>query len=328
MGSEAAVGLGGWTGRSLFACLALLLAATVPANPVMAQSASTTQPDKTERPDTAAPAGDADPAPADTVVVTGLRLKPEKLDTMIGDFVQVHGQHAPRTTQIARWDEPVCPLVQNVPADFAAFISTRIRAIAQAVGAPRAAPSCKTNVDIIFTDQPQAILDMVADKYPRLLGYHFVSRTKEMAQVTRPVQAWYVTATSNGVLRAIDDPYEGSIGGGLSSRLSTGDLRPLLAHILIVVDTDKILGRHLGTVADYLGVLALAQPKAVGQCGDLPSILDLFSGVGSDEQRPETLTAADKAYLEGLYSMDPREIGTLQRSSIAAHMRHSFGAPG
>ncbi|WP_044562740.1 hypothetical protein [Azospirillum sp. B4] len=269
-----------------------------------------------------------DQAPADTVVVTGMRLKPEKLDSIIGDFVQSHGKHAPRTTQIARWDRPVCPGVQNVPADFAAFIATRIRAIAQTVGAPLADTPCKTNnVDIIFTDQPQAVMDTVADKYPRLLGYHFVHQTKAVSQMTRPIQAWYVTSTSNGAMTAIDDPYGMTIGGGLGSRLSTGDLRPVLTHILIMVNTDQILGRQLGTVADYLAVLALAQPNGLDHCGDLPSILDQFSGTCPDDQKPRNLSAADKAYLEGLYSMDPREVGTLQRSSIAGHMRHSFGAP-
>lgn len=264
---------------------------------------------------------------AETVVVTGMRLKTERLQEIIGDFVRDHGKRAPYSDQIARWDRAVCPQVQNVPADINAFITTRIRAIAQAVGAPTSRASCKTNVNIFFTDQPQVLMDTVADKYPRLLGYHFVHQAKALSQVTRPIQAWYVTSTSNGILTAIDDPYQMSLGGGLGSRLSTGDLRPVLTHVLMVVNTDRILGLKLGAVADYLGVLALAQPRALGQCGDLPSILDLFAANCADDQKPASLSAADKAYLEGLYSMDPWETGLLQRSSISLHMRQSFGAP-
>ncbi|MEA1647882.1 hypothetical protein UAJ10_02480 [Nitrospirillum sp. BR 11164] len=264
---------------------------------------------------------------AETVVVTGMRLKTEKLQEIIGDFVRDHGKRAPYSDQIARWDKAVCPQVQNAPADIATFVTTRIRAIAQAVGAPTSRGSCKTNVNIFFTDQPQVLMDVVADKYPRLLGYHFVHQAKALSQVTKPIQAWYVTSTSNGILTAIDDPYEMSVGGGLGSRLSTGGLRPVLTHVLLVVNTDRILGQKLGAVADYLGALALAQPKAVDQCGDLPSILDLFAGNCADNQKPKTLSVADKAYLEGLYAMDPWEIGTLQRSGITMHMWQSFGAP-
>ncbi|TWB70781.1 hypothetical protein FBZ87_107165 [Nitrospirillum amazonense] len=306
--------------------VALVLGLAVPPPLALAQSDGGSPPaGDAIVPGAGVPENDADTA--ETVVVTGMRLKTERLQEIIGDFVRDHGKRAPYSDQIARWDRAVCPQVQNVPADISAFITTRIRAIAQAVGAPTSRASCKTNVDIFFTDQPQRLMDAVADKYPRLLGYHFVHQAKALSQVTRPIQAWYVTSTSNGILTAIDDPYQMSLGGGLGSRLSTGGLRPVLTHVLMVVNTDRILGLKLGAVADYLGVLALAQPKVLGQCGDLPSILDLFAANCADDQKTATLSAADKAYLEGLYSMDPWETGVLQRSSISLHMRQSFGAP-
>jgi hypothetical protein len=267
------------------------------------------------------------PASPTTIIVTGRRPKPESLDRTVDGFILDHTKKSPRLDQVVRWREPVCPLVRNAPADFIDFVTTRIRTVAQGVGAPIAAPgdtpTCKPNVEVIFTDQPQAMMDTVAQKKPALLGYHFVHQTEQVSRVVKPVQAWYVTATSNGMVTFADDPYQMMPGGSAGSRLSVG-LKAVFDHILIVVDTDKVIGQRLGAVADYVALLALAQPATEGDCAPLPSVLDLFSDTCPTADKPQALTAADQAYLEGLYAMDMVAIGSLQRSEIAHHMIDSL----
>jgi hypothetical protein len=216
----------------------------------------------------------------------------------------------------------VCPEVKNLPAGFSAFISARIKAIAKSVGAPTK-EACKPNIEIIFTAQPQIVMDRVAKDAPILLGYHFVHSTVAAAKVTRPIQAWYITATGNAMETYIDDPYHGTPGGAAGSRLSHG-LRSVFSHILVLADTDKVAGYPVGPVADYIAMLVLSQAQAQDDCAELPSILDLMSPNCAGPDKPQSLTIADKAYLEGLYSMNSTLIGSLQKSSVIEHMVQSL----
>ena len=262
-------------------------------------------------------------APPEVVVVTGHRPKPETVHEIVWKYVYARAGYGPKIPQLTRWIDPVCPEVRNLSPAFATFITARIKAIAASVGAP-VKDGCRPNIEIIFTSQPQKIMNLVAEKDPRLLGYHFVHDTERAAKVTDPVQAWYVTATSNGTETYLDDPYHGTPGGAAGSRLSHG-LMSVFAHALILANTDILVGRPIGPVADYLAVLALSEAPASDDCTQLPSILDLMSPNCDDANRPESFTVADKAYLEGLYSMDDKQIGSLQRSNVSEHMIKSFG---
>jgi hypothetical protein len=260
-----------------------------------------------------------DSAPPETVVVTGHRPAEKSLKAVVWKFVYAHATYSPKIDQLTRWVDPVCPVVRNLPPGFDQFIIARIKAIAASVGAP-VKDDCTPNIEIIFTARPQTVMDGVAENDPRLLGYHFVHDTKKAAQVTQPIQAWYVTATSNEIETYLDDPYHGTPSGA-PGRLSHG-LLSVFSHVLILANTDVLVGRPIGPVADYLAVLALSRSHAEDDCVQLPSILDLLSD--DCPEKPESLTIADKAYLEGLYLMDKKQIGSLQRSNISEHMVRSL----
>lgn len=290
---------------SLFACIAIVTVTSA----CLSQEAKRTK--------------DASVAPPETVIVTGRLPDREQRDRVVWSFVYAHAKYSPKIDQLARWTTPVCPEIRNLAPSFGTFIRKRIEAIATSVSAPTK-EACKTNIEIIFTSQPQRLMDGVAKSDTKLLGYHFVHDIAAAATVTRSIQAWYVTATSNRVRTAIDDPYHAAPAGIPGSRLASGQLS-MLDHVLIVVDTDKVAGYPIGPIADYIAMLSLSQAEAPDNCAELPSILDLMSSDCSDSQKPESLTVADKAYLEGLYAMDAEEIGSLQRSAISGHMMQSFG---
>ena len=262
-------------------------------------------------------------APPETVVVTGQRPGREAREKIVWNFVYSHAKLAPKIDQLSRWIAPVCPEVRNLPPAFAMFITNRIKAVAKSVGAPLREP-CRTDIEIIFTSDPQALMNVVAAKNPELLGYHYVHDTDAVASVKRPIQAWYVTATSNRVRTYIDDPYHPAPSGTPGSRLSRGQLS-VFDHLLIVADSAKVAGYPAGEIADYLAMLSLSEADAPGDCGELPSILDLLSSGCPAPEKPHSLTAADTAYLDGLYAMDPDEIGSLQKSAIANHILRNPG---
>lgn len=258
-----------------------------------------------------------DAAPPETVIVTGHRPDNKTLDEVVHGFVDAHGKFSPKIDQLTRWVTPVCPEVRNLPPGYGEFVTKRIKAIAASVGAPTREP-CTLNIEIIFTSDPQTILDKVAESDPLLLGYHFVHDTKRAATVSQPIQAWYVTSTSNTLETYIDDPYKGTPSGALGTRFSHG-LYSVFNHVLIIANTDKVAGYPIGPVADYIAMLALSQAKEPDNCNEMASVLDYLSTQCAE--RPESLTIADKTYLEGLYHMDKRDIGSLQKSNIAEHMQ-------
>jgi hypothetical protein len=258
------------------------------------------------------------PASAETVVVTAPRLTREQRDKVVWDFVYAHAKFSPRIDQLSRWVVPVCPKVENLPPAYAGFITNRINAIAKAVGAPVREP-CQTNVEVIFTNDPQTTIDAVAEKNPNALGFHFLHDTKAVATVTRPIQAWYVTATSNRIHTYIDDPYHSPPAGTPGSRLSHGQLS-VFDNILILVNAKTVAGYPIGQIADYVAMLSLSEAASPNDCGRLSSILDVMSADCPPSQKAAALTDADKLYLEGLYAMEPDEIGSLQRSAVASHV--------
>lgn len=256
----------------------------------------------------------------ETVVVTGHRMSDQEASSAISSFVAAHTKFTV-IKQLARWRVPACPKVLNLPPAYGAFIVARIKTLARSVRAPVAEP-CEPNVTIIYTPHPQAVMDEIALHKPDLLGFHFNSQRKALATVTRPIQAWYVTATND----VVDNAYRPRPPGTPGSRLSNGS-RSEFVHVLVVVNSDAVGGFEVGPVADYIAMLVLSQASDPDDCTQLPTILSYLSPECPADYKPDSLTASDRAYLEGLYSISPEAFGTLQRSGIFNRMTRNLDEP-
>lgn len=258
------------------------------------------------------------PVEEDDVVVTG-RLDPATLSTEIRHFVRGHARLT-RIRQLARWDDPVCPHVLGLPAAYGNFIVNRIKTVAREAGAPvNDAADCTTNVTIVFTTEPQAVLDQVRTERPELLGYHFIGQRGDVATMTRPIQAWHVTATNDVIDEAMTDPPAGVTG----SRLSTG-LESTFVHVLILVNQSEVADAPIGPISDYIAMLALTDVRdETWACGGLVTIMEHFSTCGA---APQELTTPDHAFLLGLYSMRADAVLSLERAHIARELREGLTA--
>jgi len=268
----------------------------------------------------------ASPVSAETIVVTGHRTR-EMLQGAVTGFVRAHGRYSPRIDQITRWKSGICPQILGLPQAFNAFIATRIEAVAHSVGAPTASEtSCAPNVEIIFTAEPQGVVDHVAQRTPQLLGFHFASQAQQIRRVTMPIQAWYVTATMSGSQMVIDNPLSNNPGGCAGSRLSEC-LRSVFVNVFIVVDANVISGRPVGPIADYLALLSLSHMADGGgvSCGELASVANYLASDCAENLKTAALSNADVAYLQGLYQMNPTYVGILERAQINEHMMHNLG---
>jgi hypothetical protein len=281
-----------------------------------------------------APPAAEPPAPSSTV--SGVTVTaPEKPNPLVSPESQFVRSHLPegQSDQLPRFRDALCVKVVGLPPEFAGFIAKRIVDLAGEVHAPVAkATDCLPNVHVIFTPSPQAQLDDIAKRKDVLIGFHFNSQFKRLTTFNRPIGAWYVTRVRDTTGRShleINDAPPSSIGEALGSERMHGragsrlgnDMSAEVVHSLILADANKVAGEKIDAVADYIAVLALAKWQNLDRCNAIPTILNLMAAGCADP--PEAATRADLALLTGLYAVDPRELGSQQRASIASRMAAS-----
>jgi hypothetical protein len=299
-----------------------------------------------------APAAFAQPAaapsslPTEKVIVTAPKEVPEEV---IKGFVKSYAAPAPALGRMAKWVRGICPATTGLPPSFNALVTGRVKEIAALVGAPvEAKASCQTNIDIVFTRQPQVLLDGIREKHPVFLGYYNSSQLARVATARYPVQAWYTTETEDlRGLRQVDNaqdthgtdivippntnpacpsgctwhlPYARQFNVD-SGHLSDG-LRSEFFHIVIVADLAKVNGQEIGAVADYIGVLALSQTGSFDACLTPPSITNLMSPACEASLKTTAITEMDTAYLRGLYKANFGSINfSQQKGDVAFQMK-------
>jgi hypothetical protein len=256
------------------------------------------------------------PAPANPTAMS---------DQAIGDYIDAHAA-VTKLERIPRWELAVCPVVTGLAPTFIKFIAQHIRDVARAAGASvDADPNCKANIDIAFTTQPQPLLDNIHAKTPMVLGYFENSEESDrLAKIVRPIQAWYVTETmdlrNQGV---VDNRYNvGRPQNSTGGRLGDG-LRSAFYHVLIVADPGKLGDFEMGVLADYIALVALSQPATAETCTDLPGILNV-TRAGCHAGAVKAMTAADTAYLRGLYKTTLGANLRVQKGEIAVEMKNAL----
>jgi hypothetical protein len=269
-------------------------------------------------------------APTESVTVTGQKAPPEEV---IKSFVQSYAASAPALGRMAKWVRPVCPITDGLSPALNALVTKRVREVAALAGAPLMdEANCQPNIDIVFTQRPQALLDQVRKEHPVLLGYHFEAQSGEIATMRYPIQAWYTTETEDEHgLRQVDNPQDRHGSDDLASARTMkvtasriGDrLRSQFFHAMIVIDIDKINGLQIGALADDIAMMTLAQPQAFDACLTPPSIINLMTPGCAG--KPKSITDMDIAYLRAVYRLDTAKVFSSQKSEIAYRMRKSLG---
>lgn len=297
-------------------------------------------------------AGLRPPTPSESVTVTGIK----DVEAAVSNFVGSVTVPTHVADKLARWKDGVCPITVGLRPSVAKFVTKRVRDIAAQVGAPvNGNEFCRPNIEIVVTTKPQGLLDNVRIQHPVLLGYNDNSAQAErQATVTRPMQAWYSTATLDlrgnpqidgarkegvNMTMALPDGGEGVISSGpayvtlnmpnasamnvTGNRLGDG-LSSALNHVLIVAEPAKLLDYEVGTLADYIAMLALSQISTPESCQVLPSILNLL--VPDCGRSSKSLTSGDLAYLQALYKMTPTATFRVQRGEMMYQMNKSLVA--
>jgi hypothetical protein len=281
--------------------------------------------------------GENRPPPSESVTVTGSKTPPDKI---LHDFIVSYTRPSPASGKVARWHGGVFPGVTGLPASWNASVVARVREIASLAGAPVAAADCRPNIDIVFTKNPQTLLDEVRAAKSWLLGYHDLAQEKKLATVSHALQAWYMTQTvdAQGGIYTDDKLHpEGVYLGGAyfpnahveywSGNHLGDERRSELMHVLVVVDLAKVDGIHLSAVTDYVGMLSLAQTSAFDACQPVTSIANLTAPQCDAKLKTDTISGQDLAYLRALYSIDLHDSMIEQQGKIAYEMKKNLAAP-
>lgn len=257
------------------------------------------------------------PGPAtEEITVTSNRLR-----SIIRTFVDTATAPSP-IGQVSRWKVRLCPRTTGMGPGFTTFVTKRVREIATDLGVPvNPDENCSPNLQIIFTEHPQAMLDIIRTKLPALLGYHYAAQAKELSTVEHPIQGWYATGSRDRMGQLVpDNPYGVSTMTVEGSRIKTG-LRSEFVAVTVVVDLITVENQEIGAIADHIALLAFSQSKAFERCRTVPSIANMLLNCDAS-LKAVALTRFDRAYLKALYAMTDRDTpGHLQKGDIAYLMR-------
>jgi hypothetical protein len=282
----------------------------------------------------------------ETVIVNGVRV-PATPDAIAHEVIRSLAAPTSLLNEIARWRMGICPRTDGLSSrNLNNYVTKRIRDIAFQAGAPVQDEPCKSNLEILFTDQPQDALDKVRKQHPAILGYH------PATTVSHAVQAWYMTGTTDIRGRTVvDHDVSGTIeytnGGayvvnpvtGVSNNMVTVDNIPTasiegwkgrpevtsdIMGAMIIADSRQTGSMKLGPVGDYIAMLALSRLEGDESCQPVPSVVNIMAPSCPDSRKPDTISASDVAFLRGVYKMDPGATLQVQQNDIAGEMEKSL----
>lgn len=248
------------------------------------------------------------PAPAatsrlDTVTIEGQRQR-KALQRRIDHFVSsviVSYEH----DSLARWDQPMCPLVAGLPRRMGEFILARISEVATAARAPLAGEHCKPNLYVVASLYPDLLLKKWAARNPGMYRLcNGIAGVKAFMGSRRPVRVWYnITWAPDGASPNAQDPTSAGLPFSRLPGGCVGGSSPDqgFSTVFIIVDLSQAKGLEIGQLADYVALTGLAQVRLEADPASAPTILSLFR---DPQHAPATLTSWDRALLYSLYTTD------------------------
>jgi hypothetical protein len=281
----------------------------------------------------------APPAP------TAQELAGRSLEDFILHHATTHFVETSTTGNLARWRggrQSICPSTKGLSPGYNAFVTARLRALAEYVGAPvESDPQCKANVEILFTNNPQEKMESVLKwaTGPAFRNKYAGGRKDLIAfKGDHAIQGWYMTTgAGSAVLNTdveqlglnvqpiwpqIEQKYLGASPTGTHLGGSGGGTG--IGIVILVVDSTRVVGHTIGTIADYLAMLTMSVVQSPDHCDSLPSILDLMSSSCGAREKPTAITAGDLAFLKALYYKNTGFGPSLSRAAVDANMSAQF----
>jgi hypothetical protein len=268
------------------------------------------------------------PPSDDDIVVTGTRTTPRKIEQTAW-AITPHNDlyHEP----LAQFQEPVCPGVIGMPAEYAAMMVARIRAVATLAKVRVDREKCKANLLVLFVANGQSALQDI--RYKRPWPFEGIGRDdlydlatdpdlRDLAAEPGPVHVWVSTQTRGRLGEILTGRGDGDQPATLKTANAQSHLylpaRQDIVASVIVIDIPALNGLHVQQVADYVAMRGLAQTRPPGLRGKVGTVLSLFD---KGAVPPFEMTTFDLAYLRAVYGQIPNIPGSAKITQVAYEVR-------
>lgn len=218
--------------------------------------------------------------------------------------------------QLARFAEPVCPMVIGLSLESNATVAGRIRDIASEAGAKVAPERCNPNIVIIVAADADVFTKALRKRFPKMFAY---LRPGELRRAKRegPVHAWNTVEVRNDVGESLmqgegDDPPTLEIH--TASRIILPTQQVTLSSI-VVIDDEAAVGKSLVQIADYAAMRTLAGARPPREPGMADTILSLFDRDGGTP--PPSLTRLDSSFIKELYAGEGTATASQKKNAIS-----------
>jgi hypothetical protein len=254
----------------------------------------------TQRPSVTAIEPPPAPASADREIIVNATRRPRvagMVKRMTGDS----------DAQIPRWNTSICVTVRGVMPDKAQYIAETVAANARTVGVPIEGKSCPSNVEIIISDQADALVRRFLRRQPNMfrnVAKYGLARSRNRAELTdpRPVRWTMGRATE----KRLD----------VASRLSQPS-REDKKQILVIIDLPRCGDVTWEQLSSYVSMVVLANPEH-SVSSDIGSIMSLFDATTRD--KPNNLTDSDRLLLKALYATEEQVSAASQRYAMTDYI--------
>jgi hypothetical protein len=267
------------------------------------------------------------------IVVTGGRERADALSRGLARG-QISGM-------LPRWTRGLCVRMIGMEADAARAFEERVRSVAREAGAPVGAAGCNPNLVVAFTEDAQAVAAHLYRRRPIMFTNRPVIERQRFVEGDDPVRWWTLTnAEDEDRMIPLGSAGEAgvAIDGDATARIDLPTVRGRNASLIrqsvvtaiggaaVVIDADRAEGVRLNALADYVAMVALTgtvmRADYTTATGD--TVMGLFS---TPAMRGLTsMTAADRAYLQRLYSLPGNRLAWQQRGALRAGLRDVFAA--
>jgi len=225
-------------------------------------------------------------------------------------------------SQLARFHQPICPVVIGLPRPYSTIVEKRILAVAVAAGAPIAKKArCSPNFVVVIAASGSDLVKDIRVNRPGWLDGLSPSEVDALI-APGPARAWSVTSLRNedgqGLRRSSESAGSDPLAGKTVLRVMSASIlkqptRQDVEASFVVIDKAPTLGLTLRQIADYAAMRGLAHTRPPAPGGAIDTILSLLDGVSTP---PRELTGTDAAYLRALYAADGRDAAVTERNAI------------
>ena len=226
--------------------------------------------------------------------------------------------------QLARFVDPVCPMVIGLPDEYADVVARRVRDAAVEAGAdvPKN-PKCAPNIIVIVANDADALVKQMRKEFPGMFAGLGDAQLRRALR-DGPVHVWNTAVIQNedGIgSKSTGIDRVGNSGAPVLQIKSASNInlstQQAVVQSVVVLDSKALIDKSLAQIGDYVAMRTLAGARPPRNGTEADTILSLFD---EGAIAPPGMTMIDRSYVAGIYRMRSTGKAISQRSTISSQI--------